>query len=206
MKLWYSRKKPVQTLFDHFCEGKLKRDRTEYWKSEDLWFEYFIAFWSAIRERYAGTGVFSSEIIDKAKKEPASKLMTATVLKIFQETVLDDILGYLRNKEKKEGEAVSHSIPTASAFADLVKNSLKQLTPAFFEGWTVATGQEAAYARTPSLRQGCESRPDSPYKEGVGVKLRLSRHHEDESLLLLNLRVAVVPAALLFLRVLLEFP
>ena len=89
IQLWYERKSPVRELFDHLCEGKSASDRTEYWKSEEVWFDMFITFWSAVRERYEGTAVFSSELVDKNKKAPASRLMTATVLKIFQGTVLE---------------------------------------------------------------------------------------------------------------------
>ena len=62
----------------------------------------FINFWSAVKQRYDGTTVFSSELVDKNKKAPASKLMTATVLKIFQETVLEFLLQHLKQKSATE--------------------------------------------------------------------------------------------------------
>jgi len=141
IQLWYERKTPVLELFDHFCQGRLKRDRTDYWKSEDLWFDFFIAFWSAVRERYQGSDVFSKELAEKGKKTPlrtpVSKLMTATVLKIFQETILANIAKYVREKEQKEGVAIADSIRNSTVFMELVKNSLKPLTPEFFQGWTI---------------------------------------------------------------------
>lgn len=137
IQLWFERKKPVQQLFDHFCQGRRRVDRTEYWKDEELWFEYFIAFWSAVKTRYEGSAVFSSELIDVAKKEPASKLMTATVLKIFQEAVLMHLERYVRNKASTEGVAPAASLPDAQRFSDLVRNTLAPLTPDFFTEWTL---------------------------------------------------------------------
>ncbi len=137
IQYWYERQRAVSRLFDHLCEGKLKRDRTDYWKSEDLWFDFFIAFWSAVRDRYADTGVFSSELVDTAKKVPASKLMTATVLKIFQETIVGNIYDFLRQTQQKVGTPIAETIPNSEAFSELVRNSLKPLTPGFFEGWTI---------------------------------------------------------------------
>jgi hypothetical protein len=106
-----------------------------------LWFEYFIAFWDAVRERYKGSDVFSSELVEQGRrtpvKTPVSKLMTATVLKVFQETMLANISKYLRQKEQKDGVTIAQSIKNSAAFSDLVKNSLTALTPEFFQGWTI---------------------------------------------------------------------
>jgi hypothetical protein len=135
IQLWYERKSPVRELFDHLCEGKSASDRTEYWKSEEVWFDMFITFWSAVRERYEGTAVFSSELVDKNKKAPASRLMTATVLKIFQGTVLEFLLQHLRQKQATEGIVVADSIPDAKSFSKLVLRTLERLTPEFFTDW-----------------------------------------------------------------------
>jgi hypothetical protein len=152
IQLWYERKpfrdpvtgerlNPVADLFDHFSQGRLKRDRTDYWKSSELWFEYFIAFWDAVRGRYQGSEVFSNELVEQGKKTPVktpvSKLMTATVLKIFQETILANIAKYLHQKEQKDGVPIAQSVRNSAAFSELVKNSLKPLTPEFFQGWTI---------------------------------------------------------------------
>lgn len=51
IQLWYERQFPVAALFDHLCKGKRRVDRTEDWKSEELWFQMFVAFWSAVKER-----------------------------------------------------------------------------------------------------------------------------------------------------------
>ncbi|MEX2156700.1 MAG: hypothetical protein WD773_07650 [Gemmatimonadales bacterium] len=152
IQLWYDRKpfkdlttservNPVIDLFDHFTEGKLKSDRTDSWKSSDKWFEFFIAFWDAVRTRYEGSDVFSSELVEQGKKTPVktpvSKLMTATVLKVFQETILANVARYLHQKEQKDGTPVAQSIKNSEAFAELVANTLKPLTPEFFQGWTI---------------------------------------------------------------------
>jgi len=138
IELWYERVSPVQQLFDHMCEGKKKSDRTDFWKSEELWFDYFVAFWGAVRERYASSNVFSSELIDASKKTPASKLMTATVLMIFQETVLDHLLSFYIGKEKAEKIPIKDSLPTAERFQEVVKNVLKDLFPEFFTEWKLS--------------------------------------------------------------------
>jgi hypothetical protein len=135
IQMWYERKPPVRELFDHMCEGKSANDRTEYWKSEEKWFDLFITFWSAVKERYEGTNVFSSELVDKNKKAPSSKLMTATVLKIFQETLLDFLLQHLRQKHATEGMRISESVPDAGTFSKLVLRTLERLTPEFFTEW-----------------------------------------------------------------------
>jgi len=136
IQLWYERKWPIRELFDHFVsEGKSVSDRTEHWKSEELWFEMFINFWSAVKQRYDGTTVFSSELVDRNKKAPASKLMTATVLKIFQETVLEFLLQHLKQKAATEGVSIADSIPDARAFSKLVERTLERLTPEFFTDW-----------------------------------------------------------------------
>ncbi|WP_147443403.1 hypothetical protein [Corallococcus sp. AB011P] len=135
VQIWYERQSPILELFDHLNQGKRRTDRTEYWKSEELWFEMFIAFWSATRERYKGSGVFSSELKDKNKKLPASKLMTATVLKIFQETVLGYLNKFLQTKSTTEGTPLNQSLPNADKFSELVKNTLTPLSPEFFTEW-----------------------------------------------------------------------
>jgi len=136
IQLWYERKSPIRELFDHFISGgKSVSDRTEHWKSEELWFEMFINFWSAVKQRYDGTTVFSSELVDRNKKAPASKLMTATVLRIFQETLLDFLLQHLKQKAATEAVSIADSIPDARAFSKLVERTLERLTPEFFTDW-----------------------------------------------------------------------
>jgi len=137
IQLWYERKTPVKELFNHLCQGKSPNDRTEYWKSEDLWFESFIAFWSAVKDRYKGTTVFSTELLDKSKKIPASKLMSATVLRIFQETILIQLLKHLRQREITDGIPMSASMPDTDAFSKLVQRTIARLTPDFFTEWAL---------------------------------------------------------------------
>lgn len=148
VKLWYERQWPVDILFDHFCEGRLKRDRTDNWKSLELWYQYFVAFWSAVRERYVGSEVFSVELRDG---EPVSPLMRATVLRIFQDTILENIHDYVQAKELKESVPVSQTIKNEAAFTQLVNNTLKLLTPEFFQGWTI-TGFDGSKGAREDLR------------------------------------------------------
>lgn len=135
VKLWYERQSPVRELFDHLCKGRLMSERTDYWKSEALWYEFFRAFWSTVETRYEGSDVFSSELKDKTKKTPASRLMTATALMIFQETLLESLLKYFKDRETTEGSPIATAIPNADAFTTLVSNKLEKLTPEFFQGW-----------------------------------------------------------------------
>lgn len=137
VRLWYERKAPVESLFDHRCQGRLKRDRTDYWKSEELWFEYFIAFWNTVKKRYRGSQVFSTELQDEAKKLPVSKLMTATVLKIFQETILRYLSDHLRQQAQLGGAPVAESLGDVKSFEQLVTNTLRSLEPEFYQGWTI---------------------------------------------------------------------
>jgi len=134
IKLWYERRRPVDVLFDHFCDGRLKRERTDNWKSQELWYQYFVAFWSAVRDRYKGSEVFSDELRDG---KPVSPLMRATVLRIFQETILRNIYEYAQEKELKESVPVSQTVKNEAAFIQLVKSTLRLLTPEFFQGWTI---------------------------------------------------------------------
>jgi hypothetical protein len=135
IKLWYERQPPVRELFDHFCQGRLLAERTDYWKSEQLWFEFFITFWSVVKDRYQGSDVFSSELRDKRLKTPASRLMTATVLMIFQDTLLKSLLKYLQEKATTDKVPIAEALPNADAFGKLVTNRLERLTPEFFQGW-----------------------------------------------------------------------
>jgi hypothetical protein len=136
IQLWYERRPPVRELFNHLCVvGRTQAEKTEYWQSEELWFEMFIAFWSAVKERYEGSGVFSDELADRTKKVAASKLMTATVLKIFQETVLSYLLDFLQRKEVSEEIPIETSLPNADTFSKLVERTLKPLIPEFFVDW-----------------------------------------------------------------------
>lgn len=138
IKLWYERQPPVRELLDHFCEGRLLGERTEYWKSEQLWYDFFITFWSTVRDRYRGSEVFSSELRDRRLKTPVSKLMTATVLMIFQKTILLSLYKFLRKKQSTEKVLISESIPNSDALARLVRNQLERLTPEFFQGWQLS--------------------------------------------------------------------
>jgi hypothetical protein len=156
IKLWYERKARVKDLFDHFCEGRRQVDRTDYWKSEELWFSFFIAFWNAIKSRYDGSAVFSTELADLNKKTPASKLMTATVLGVFQVTVLENLHRYLRQKQQKDGVAIADSLKNAAAFAELVGNALKPLTPDFFVGWEI-TGFDGSKGAREDLSAAIET-------------------------------------------------
>ena len=61
--------------------------------------------------------------------------MSATVLKIFQETILSNILDYVRNVEEKSEKPISATIPNLDEFSELIKNTLRHLTPDFFVGW-----------------------------------------------------------------------
>jgi hypothetical protein len=135
IKPWYERQTPIKELFDHFCKGRKIGEKNEYWKSEQVWFDLFIAFWSAVRDRYAGSSVFSSELQDRNLKNPVSKLMTATVLMIFQRAILSTLYEYLREKETTEKVPISTAIPSAQVLASLVMNRLEPLTPEFFQGW-----------------------------------------------------------------------
>jgi hypothetical protein len=135
IKPWYERQSPIKELFDHLCQGRLQAEKTEYWKSEQVWFELFVNFWSAVRDRYEGSTVFSPEVHDKNPKNPVSKLMTATVLMIFQRTILLSLYEYLRDKATTERVSISETIPNAGALAKLVTNRLERLTPEFFQGW-----------------------------------------------------------------------
>jgi hypothetical protein len=135
VKPWYERQSPIKELFGHVCRGRKQSEKTEYWKAEQLWFEYFVAFWSAVRDRYSGSAVFSSELYDRNPKNPVSKLMTATVLMIFQRTILSTLYEYLRDKEGTEKKPIQESIPNSAALAELVMNRLERLTPDFFQGW-----------------------------------------------------------------------
>ena len=135
IKPWYERMPPVRDLLDHFCQGRTRAERNEYWKSKQLWLDFFITFWSAVKERYSGSEVFSSELLDKRLKLPASRFMTATVLMIFQKTLLSSLFDYLQNKAATEKIPISESLPNADALAKLVKNRLERLTPEFFQDW-----------------------------------------------------------------------
>jgi hypothetical protein len=135
---WFERQGAVQFLFDHFCEGKRKGDRTDYWKSEDLWFEFFVAFWSAVRERYKDGNVFTAELSDPAKKTPYSKLMSATVLMIFQNAVLKHLEDLYTDLEGAQNIPVSSQILSETQFQETIKNTLAKLTPDFFSGWQLS--------------------------------------------------------------------
>src|SRR3989442_1242604 len=79
--------------------------------------------------------------------------MTATVLKVFQETILANVAKYLHQKEQKDGIPTAQSIKNSEAFAELVKNSLKPLTPEFFQGWTI-TGFDGSKGARVDLAEG----------------------------------------------------
>lgn len=154
---WFERQSPVLELFDHFCDGKKRRERTEYWKEHELWFQWFVAFWSAVRERYANTAVFSAEVYDKGKDigKPVSRLMTATVLKIFQDTVLGRVLKILRGEEQMKNVPLSKSIPDEKTFSGFVKNLLNPLTPEFFAEWKL-TGFDGSKGAQEDLADAIE--------------------------------------------------
>jgi hypothetical protein len=138
IKLWYERLPPVRALFDHFCQGRLLSEKTDYWKSEQLWFDFFTIFWSAVRDRYLGSDVFSDELRDKRLKTPVSRLMTATVLMIFQKTILSSFYEFLLKKAATDRIPISESIPTPETLATKVGNLLERLTPEFFQGWQLS--------------------------------------------------------------------
>ncbi|MCP9784949.1 hypothetical protein [Cyanobium sp. N5-Cardenillas] len=144
IQLWFDRKEPIRTLFDHLCQGRLLSDRTEFWKEEELWFDLFIAFWSGVRSRYDGTTVFSKELRDN---KPVSKLMTATVLKIFQETVLEHIKETLVAFQKMGGDELGSVIPNPAKFQDLVTKTLANITPDFFTEWGLSGFDGSSGAR-----------------------------------------------------------
>lgn len=134
IQLWYERKSPIRELFDHRCSGTRMSDRTEFWKSENLWFEYFVAFWRAVAERYEGSSVFSTEL-EPGTRIPISRLMTATVLKVFQESVMEYVSKYVKQKKIADNVSFEDSLPDTEEFSALVKRVLRHLTPEFFTGW-----------------------------------------------------------------------
>jgi hypothetical protein len=69
--------------------------------------------------------------------------MRATVLGIFQKTVLQSLYGYLQTKERIEEQRLVDAWATREQFEKLVASQLKALTPEFFQGWTM-TGLDAS--------------------------------------------------------------
>jgi hypothetical protein len=130
---WYERRGSIRYLFDHFCQGKRRSERTEYWQSEELWFQYFVAFWSGVKNRYDGSAVFSPELNQKG--DPTSKLMTATVLMIFQHTILKHLETLYKALAGAQNTSVAKHISGETQFADIVRNTLQRLTPDFFTEW-----------------------------------------------------------------------
>jgi hypothetical protein len=97
----------------------------------------FVAFWSAVKQAYDGYPVFSDRIAEVrgGVRVPESKLMTATVLMIFQDSVLRSLLAYLQNKAVTDRIPLNASLPSADAFREMILNRLEPLKPEFYLGW-----------------------------------------------------------------------
>lgn len=153
VKLWYERKEPVEELFDHFCEGRRRQDKTEHWKNEETWYDLFVAFWSAVRERYEGTAVFSVETRQNgSRKEAVSRLLQATTLGIFQGAILEHLRDHVRSRHQGENVPFAQSLPSPQKVRDLVFNFLRPLTPDFFEGWSL-TGFDGSRGARSDLKE-----------------------------------------------------
>jgi hypothetical protein len=129
---------PIRELFDHFSTGRTIEERTEYWRDEALWFDFFCGFWKAVETRYEGTDVFSHDVSrDAFGKRAISALMRATVLGVFQKVVLQTIYQNLEQNAQLQEVEFSDLLTARRDLEKLVRNQLKPLVPEFFQGWTL---------------------------------------------------------------------
>lgn len=141
----------IVDLFGANCATTTAREKAEEWQ-DGLWFDYFTAFWDAVRDRYQGDGLWPQSIeawppvgvgASTPDQQNVQNLMGATILGMLQIAVLQ------RWAERREDRALEDGLDfktmtiTPVEVGDQIRNILKPLSPDFFQAY-IRSGADAS--------------------------------------------------------------
>ncbi len=141
----------IADLFGANCTATTAREKAEEWQ-KGLWFEYFTAFWSAVRDRYLSDGLWPKSIdawpppglgsvtADQAKVQ---NLMGATILGMLQDAVLQRWAERREDRAREDGKDFKILKITPVEFGEQISKILEPLSPDFFEAW-IRSGADAS--------------------------------------------------------------
>lgn len=142
----------IVDLFGANCDATTAREKAEEWQ-DGLWFDYFRAFWGAVRDRYQSDGLWPQSIeswpppvgVGSATpdQQNVQNLMGATILGMLQIGVLQ------RWAERREDRALEDGLDykamtiTPTEFGAQVGNILRPLSSDFFQAY-IRSGADAS--------------------------------------------------------------
>ncbi|OBH86642.1 hypothetical protein [Mycobacterium scrofulaceum] len=138
-------------LFGANCGAATAREKAEEWQ-DGLWFDYFTAFWEAVRDRYQGDGLWPQSIdawppvgVGSATpdQQNVQNLMGATILGMLQIAVLQRWAQLREDRALSDGQDFKTMTITPVDFGDQIRNILKPLSPDFFQAY-IRSGADAS--------------------------------------------------------------
>ncbi|MFL0295260.1 hypothetical protein ACJH6J_30235 [Mycobacterium sp. SMC-18] len=141
----------IVDLFGANCGATTAREKAEEWQ-DGLWFDYFTAFWDAVRDRYQSDGLWPQSIeawppvgvgTATPDQQNVQNLMGATILGMLQIAILQ------RWAERREDRALEDGVDfktlaiSPAEFGDQIRNILKPLSSDFFQSY-IRSGADAS--------------------------------------------------------------
>ncbi|MGV9793108.1 hypothetical protein [Gordonia sp. NPDC003422] len=143
----------IVDLFGANCAATTALEKAEEWQ-DGLWFDYFKAFWEAVRDRYQSDGLWPQSIeawppvgIGRGTATPdqmnVQNLMGATILGMLQIAVLQRWAERREDRANEDGQDFKSLKITPDAFGESIANILKPLSPDFFQAY-IRSGADAS--------------------------------------------------------------
>ncbi|WP_147068054.1 hypothetical protein [Terrabacter aerolatus] len=138
-------------LFGANCSALTVREKAEEWQ-DGLWFEYFSAFWGAVRDKYLADGLWPQSIdawprvgvrSGSPDQDKVQSLMGATILGMLQISVLQRWAERREDRALEDGEDFKTLTITPVQFRDQIANILKPLSSDFFTEY-IRSGADAS--------------------------------------------------------------
>ncbi len=142
----------IADLFGANCAATTLREKAEEWQ-DGLWFDYFTAFWSAVRDRYQGDGLWPQSIeawpppvgIGSATpdQQKVQNLMGATILGMLQEAVLQRWAERREDRAREDKKDFKTLKITPAKFGEQIGDILQPLSSDFFQAY-IRSGADAS--------------------------------------------------------------
>lgn len=137
-------------LFGANCTATTAREKAEEWQ-DGLWFDYFNAFWKAVRDRYQGDGLWPQSVeawppvsgAATPDQQNVQNLMGATILGMLQIAVLQRWAERREDRTLEDGQDFKTLPITPAEFGEQIRNILNPLSPDFFQAY-IRSGADAS--------------------------------------------------------------
>ncbi|UBV16891.1 hypothetical protein [Mycolicibacterium fortuitum] len=141
----------ILDLFGANCAATTAREKAEEWQ-DGLWFDYFTAFWGAVRDRYQSDGLWPQSIeawppvgvgTATPDQQNVQNLMGATILGMLQIAILQRWAERREDRALEDGEDFKTMTITPVEFGEQIRKILTPLSPDFFQAY-IRSGADAS--------------------------------------------------------------